>query len=244
MGMSAMGLALFSEMLKHTRLGVSPRSVLAFGYPDILASPEQIRQIFGQDVFEKLVFRADSADIIRWHNASDITDRVVDTFSLFSTLGLRLEVSDVVEARGGEVIIDLNHPCSASLHGRYDVLLDSGTLEHCFNIAQAAKNMAELVRIGGCILHGNPMNMYNHGFYNLNPTWYADFYGDNGFDVLYLRAEENPLRAPAFHDVPRYNRFQLDVKDVTLSCIVRKVESRSIVWPVQTKYKNNPTLKI
>jgi hypothetical protein len=208
-----------------------------------LVSPEQIRQILGDDVFRKLTFRADSADILRWHNASDITDRVVESSSLFSALGMQLEVSDITEARGGELILDLNEPCDPSLHRRYDLLVDSGTLEHCFNIGQAAKNMACMAALGGYIWHGNPLNMLNHGFYNLNPTWYADFYTENGFELLYLKAASGSRLSPKIYDVPAYKRFGGVPEDTCLDCIVKKQEEKPLVWPVQTKYKNNPTLK-
>lgn len=245
MGMSAFGVALLAQVLRHMGpVNNCERVALAFGYPDILASPAQLRELFGEQVFAKLTFRQDSAEIIRWHRAEDVTDCVVESASLFAALDIRLEVSDIIEARGGEVILDLNHACDPILHQRYDLLIDSGTLEHCFNIGQAVRNMVRMAKVGGYIFHGNPLNMYNHGFYNLNPTWYADFYQDNGFEILYLKAVSGNLRQAQTHDVPYFERFADLPADSTLSCIVKKHHEMPVRWPVQTKYKNNPTLKI
>ena len=62
-------------------------------------------------------------------------------------------------------------------------MIDAGTIEHCFNIAQAILNAAQAVAPGGHVFHAPPMTMLNHGFYNLNPTLFHDFYGQNGWTV-------------------------------------------------------------
>lgn len=85
--------------------------------------------------------------------------------------------------------------------------------------------------------------MLNHGLYNLYPTWYADFYRENGFELLYLKAVSGNLRVPQVHEVPAYDRFRGIPEDSALSCIVKKRNEKPLAWPVQTKYKNNPTLK-
>jgi hypothetical protein len=244
MGISLFGIALLAQTQKHMGPAEGERVALALGYPDILASPTQLHELLGKDVFDRLTFREDSADILRWHRAEDITDTVVESGSLFTAWQMKLEVGDIVNARGGEFILDLNQPCAPALHARYDLLLDFGTIEHCFNIGQAAKNIAMMTKIGGYIIHGSPLNMLNHGFYNLCPTWFADFYNDNGFDFLYLKAVSGNLRNPRVHEVPPFNRFIGIPEDSTLLCIVKKRQESPIIWPLQTKYKNNPTLKI
>ncbi|MFT3752552.1 MAG: hypothetical protein QM800_06625 [Paludibacter sp.] len=243
MGMSNQGLKLLNSIIRDMAPSGELRRVLALGYPDILASPAELLDTLGPQIFERLQFREDAAEIIAWHKVGDLTDRIASTESLFTAWGMELEVSDIVEARGGELILDLNEPCAEHLHGRYHLIIDSGTLEHCFNIGQAARNVANLTAVGGYILHGNPLNMLNHGFYNLNPTWYADFYQDNGFDIVYLKAMSGTLRDAKVHEVPMYKRFVDVPADSTMNCIVRKRRQRPVRWPVQTKYKRNPTLK-
>lgn len=149
MAISAFGLHLLAQIQQDMVPLSRQRLVLAFGYPDILASPEQIRQLFGDDMFRRITFRPDSAKVIQWHKAEDTTDQIVETTSLFAAQGMQLEVSDIAEARGGEFVLDLNYPCNPALHGRYDLLVDSGTLKHCFNIGQTARNMARMVGVGG-----------------------------------------------------------------------------------------------
>jgi hypothetical protein len=99
------------------------------------------------------------------------------------------------------------------------------------------------VALEGFVMHGNPLNMYNHGFYNLNPTWYHDFYEANGFAVesahiVVDSISETPRVAPA----PALKRFYGIPDDATLLVIARRKAVTPMKWPVQSKYRNNPTL--
>ena len=82
---------------------------------------------------------------------------------LGETIGIELDVYDITTERGFEIKTDLNFPLI--LEKSYDIVIDIGTLEHCFNIGQALMNMASLVGEKGFILHENPYNWGNHGFY-------------------------------------------------------------------------------
>jgi len=243
MSLIPLTLDLIGTILKNVEKADCPsRKVASLGYPDILAHEDQIRAIFGDSVADSLEFRTDSAEILRWHNAGHKTNRVVDAASLFRALGWTLEVLDIVTARGGEIIHDLNLPIPAELTGRYALVIDAGTLEHCFNIGQAAQNIAAMVALGGAVMHGNPLNMFNHGFYNLNPTWYHDFYGENGFVIEYLNLVSNAVDAPQLAGVPPYQRFGGVPDNCTLLVVARRAELRAISWPVQRKYRDNPNL--
>jgi hypothetical protein len=243
-------MALPAEALRFVRLGLQAaeraqcesQCVLSLGYPDILASTEQIAALFGAETARALDFRPDSAEIGRWHGLG--TDaRIPESAHFMALLGYDLEVLDVVEARGGELLLDLNEPVPARLHRRYALIIDPGTLEHCFNIAQAASNLAQMVAPGGCVFHGNPLNMYNHGFYNLNPTWYRDFYAANGFEIEQMIGVADPARAPKRFDVPPTRRFGGAPENASLYVLARRVADTPIRWPTQSKYVANPTLK-
>jgi SAM-dependent methyltransferase len=160
---------------------------------------------------------------------------VPDAESLFELFGVSLDVYDIVKERGSEIVLDLNEPYPENSQEQYDYVLDVGTLEHCFNVAQAGKNMAGLLRVGGIILHENPFNWGNHGFYGLNPTWYHDFYTDNGFEILEIALLPRgcePLTPP------QTKRFGFTEVEANLLAIARRVEVKPFVWPVQTKYRS------
>lgn len=225
-----------------TREGQKLR-VLSLGYPDILAGKTSIGEIFGTAVGDQIKIRTDSKAILGWHNLQSKIDAVPDSMHLFELLGCELEVVDIEAARGNEIILNLNDPCSDQYHERYDLILDAGTLEHCFNIAQAMKNIAQMVSVGGYIMQGNPLNWYNHGFYNLNPTFYHDFYGQNGFRIIWYEAVINATSEPQTYTLPPYDRFQGPPPNATNLVISQREKAEDIIWPIQTKYRNNPTLK-
>ena len=131
--------------------------VLSLGYPDLLVSPESIQEMFGY-------MPSKFTDANKWHG---FKDPLPDTEELFDHLGAKLTVVDFTKDRGMETIADLNYPQE---FGKFDLVIDPGTLEHCFNIAQAFVNAAASVKVGGRIFHLSPMTMINHGFYNLCPT--------------------------------------------------------------------------
>lgn len=224
------------------RAGCESQRVLSLGYPDILASPEQLGALIGAELVPQLRFRQDSGAIARWHQVADAGAKVVEAEHFFALLGYDLEVLDIAQARGGEILHDLNQPVPASLHRRYALVIDPGTLEHCFEIAQAAKNIVEMVAAGGCVFHGNPLNMYNHGFYNLSPTWYHDFYAANGFAVERLQVVADPAGAMKRFEVPATARFAGMPENCALYVLARKTADVPVRWPLQSKYVSNPGL--
>ena len=200
--------------------------IASLGYPDIIAEiPES----------PGLAYRQDSKAICKRHGME--YRPIPDAHSFFGAYGCKLDVYDIVKERGCEIILDLNERVDPILRAfNYDIVLDVGTLEHVFHIGQAIKNMADMVKAGGYIIHENPFNCGNHGFYNLNPTFYADFYEANGFEIIELSlANRNGMKAPA----PRGARFRFTEAEVNTFCIAKRVSMQSFVWPVQSKYKNS-----
>ena len=157
---------------------------------------------------------------------------------LFAALGLQLDCIDVRAPRGIERIVDLNAPLPDDLRGRYRLVIDPGTIEHCFNIGQAMLNVARAIEVGGYIVHVNPLSMFNHGFYNLNPTFYYDFYGQNGFELLFMNGIAKSDGPAPFFDVAPVRRFNNVPEDSAMVVIAKRRDTRDIVWPVQSKYRS------
>lgn len=224
------------------RTGCKSTRIVSLGYPDILADDEDLSHVFAEDILGKLRFRDDSDRILRWHRMENRLRRVPEAESLFEALGFQLDVIDITAARGNEIILDLNDPVPYPYLQRYAIVLDSGTVEHCFNIGQAIRNIAGMVALGGASIHGNPLNMFNHGFYNLNPTWYHDFYEANGFVVEYLRAAHASTGGTRLLEIPAYSRFSGLPENCTLIAVARRDHLAEFRWPVQTKYRENPDL--
>jgi hypothetical protein len=98
---------------------------------------------------------------------------------------------DVSDYEKPNFVIDLNKAMAGWALGlqNYDVIYDGGTLEHVFHLPNALANIHDMLAVGGCIIHANPVNGYvDHGFYQLSPTFFYDYYTANGYrvEVCYL----------------------------------------------------------
>jgi hypothetical protein len=118
-------------------------------------------------------------------NTSDVA--VLRTLGAAEVLAL-----DCADFEGAELVHDLNLPVPPDWHGRFDGILDSGTLEHVFDVPTALANVAGMLRVGGRTIHISPCNNFaNHGFYQFSPTLLADYYQANAFaDLRVFVAEE------------------------------------------------------
>jgi SAM-dependent methyltransferase len=97
--------------------------------------------------------------------------------------------------------LDLNQPLPAELRGRFDALIDGGTLEHVFDVRRALANYMTLVRPGGHVfLYVPANNVYGHGFYQFSSElFFRVFAPENGFEVRELLAIEAPLLGRSRH---------------------------------------------
>jgi hypothetical protein len=109
-------------------------------------------------------------------------------------------------------------------------VIDPGTLEHCFNIGQAMMNAANAVKPGGRIFHISPMTMVNHGFYNLCPTMFHDFYQQNGWEM-----ESFAVVAMADPVCTMTDRFTT-AQEHLIRAVAKRKTGAALHFPIQSKY--------
>lgn len=192
---------------------------LSAGYPDLLVE------------FHDAPIRPDSDAVRFMHN---FQHPVADSIAVFREMGLELEVIDRAVYQGCERIFDLNegelqYP---AIFDKYDLVIDPGTSEHCFNIPQALVNLADAVKVGGVISQALPMAMFNHGYWNVNPVALIDFYELNGFAIeRFLIRHDEELFEPK---VSERGRRMTAVPDGAVNLILaRRLERRAFRWPQQ-----------
>lgn len=144
-------------------------------------------------------------------------------------LGFRhVVIVDVNDYEGCDRILDLNEAQSWSEEA--DLVIDPGTLEHCFNIAEAIKNVARVLRPGGIAWHNSPLNWVDHGFYNLSPTFFHEFYMNNGFSQVqfWLRTpDKEPVK------IGHPSKIALDKNHWLLLTVAKKCTTVSYHNPFQ-----------
>ncbi len=216
----------------------TPIKLLSLGYPDLLLPTKSVEEIFGKGIADKLAYREDSERIIKWHGQQGKLDKIIDAEQFLGLINIELHSIDIVKDRGSERIVDLNEPLPEDMVGQYDIVLDGGTTEHCFNIGQALKNVAMMARVGGYIIQGNGLNNYNHAFYGICPTAYYDLYTQNAFHIVFMRGftrKSSPI-FPEMFDIPPVQQFHSIPELSGVLVVAEKTKDAPIVWPMQSKY--------
>lgn len=106
------------------------------------------------------------------------------TTELAHALGFSKCVSIDYNGRA-DLNLDLNYPVPETLHNCADMLYDGGVLEHVANIGAAWQSIVAMTKVGGIVIHCNPLCCYGDSYYGLDPSVFRDVYESNGFKTLY-----------------------------------------------------------
>jgi len=113
------------------------------------------------------------------------------------------------------------------------LVINPGTLEHCFDVATATFNAWRAVKVGGALLNVAPVTMVNHGFWNVNPTAVYDFAEANGGAVVRAVARDRQWN---FVPVEPSKRYALP-PDCVLYALVLKYADVPERIPTQRRYQ-------
>jgi SAM-dependent methyltransferase len=227
-----------------------PYKFLFLAYIDVHAPDQYYTHNHGSDALSKLEKRPNTENLKKIHgcgNEVSIVPTLKSAIELIFNGEVEFDVFDFEIYEGSEIRMDLNDPVPKEYHQRYDAVIDQGTTEHIFDYPQVLRNCATLVKEKGYIFHGVPMNLPNHGFYNISPTLYYDFYGDNGFTGVYcmgkgwgVNSDGNKVLIEAkIHEHERFSLASLKGIELILYYIARKdKEVKQFVNPIQRKYRD------
>ncbi|HLC49308.1 MAG TPA: hypothetical protein VJI96_02920 [Candidatus Andersenbacteria bacterium] len=161
--------------------------VLTIGRQCVYATVEDITTMLREEnltVHPLPSTQSTATNIPAWKNTPNeqyTSDQVF--FQLLT--GLPVAALDVSAYEGAEYVWDLNNPVPDDWTHKFGTVIDSGSLEHVFNIKQALINMNRLTAPHGKIIHITPANNYlEHGFFQFSPTLFIDYYSVNNFEKL------------------------------------------------------------
>lgn len=148
--------------------------------------------------------------------------------------------------------VNLNEPLADRFTNGYDWVIDSGTLYCCFDIATAWRNILNMVKPQGVVMHtSNLVGFFGRGFYSLSPALFYEFYLANGFEIevmatrtrthgtawtpiqpghTYLQHADD--RLVQFTDQSRVAYTPQVPNDALLCCVARKVKEVPFTKPV------------
>ncbi len=227
-----------------------PYKFLFLAYNDVHAPDQYYIDHYGKDALSKLEKRPNTNRLKAIHGCGDDVSLVPTMKSVIQLIfkgEVEFDIFDFEIYEGSEIRIDLNDPVPEKFHQQYDAVVDQGTTEHIFDYPQVLRNCATLVKKNGYIFHGVPMNLPNHGFYNISPTLYYDFYEDNGFTSVYCQGKcvvkkKDGSKALININMHKHQRFSLaEFKglEIILYYVVKKrTQVTQYVNPIQRKYRN------
>lgn len=169
-----MGLALPVVRLLVDRFRPRERggAVLTLGVQEIGASAEEVDHLLAGRTLDGPI-------------ATLPGSRAISADLFFSRMGFaEYQSLDLYGSEGASIIHDLSQPVPHQWRGRFDLVVDGGTIEHIFDIAASLRGIVSLLKPGGMALHVSPVSGWeNHGFYSINPKLLDRFYRANGFKI-------------------------------------------------------------
>ena len=174
----------------------------------------------------------------KWHEKlfrDKLGSKIIDTY-------------DYSDYEGANKIFDLNKPINTSK--KYDTVIDFGSSEHVFNVAQSLKNIIKLTKINGLIIHALPANnTCGHGLYQFSPELFLNLYSEcNGFsetEVFVVNYSKLKLRyVTKLNSLSPGQRLRIRTKnEIGLWVITKKVKEMKNLDVYQKSYeydwKNN-----
>lgn len=173
------------------------------------------------------------------------------TFFKSFTPEASLDVMDVTDYEGANIIHDLCEPIPQNLCGTYDVIFNGSILDNIFDPAQAMRNMTRMLAPGGRVIHIEMASNYAFEYLIYSTDWFLDYYVLNNFRdcriyVCTFKDAEEMVNGPwdVYTYMPKpngdaYSLRSLGYQQAVVIAIAEKGEdSRFDANPVQWCYRN------
>lgn len=162
----------------------------------------------------------------------------VNDVTLFSAFGsTHLDVMDITDREGANIIHNPCQPVPEILIGQYDVIFDGGVLDNVFDPAQVLRNISRLLSADGRVIHLEMASDLVVESWVYSTDWFLDYYVVNKFRdcriyVCTCENEEQLLHGPwrVYAYMPRpdgtpFSLLDLQFKQAVLVVVAEKQSS-------------------
>lgn len=178
-------------------LGVSFERTLTLGHQGIFCAPAKFK-----GAVRDFGIPATQEEIDRCFSHEPMGPLYADGFFRFlgATETASVDHSDFEDAT---LLHDLNERFPENVRGRFDLVVDGGTLEHVFDFPAALRNCLELLRVGGHFVAFTPAaGQMGHGFYQFSPElFFRVFSAENGFAIRKIVLYDGSRQQAPFYEV-------------------------------------------
>lgn len=180
MGLTSNILKDFIELQDYIKADKTQAKCLAIGTIDFWADYKTIKEcsinnISKQEYLEHIAIPPKSE--LFYASCKEMMARIFSHFgySLYEELDIN---------QRADIVFDLNKPITDNLKEKYDLIWDTGSVEHIMNVNQVFQNIVDMVKPGGKILHTQGIgDQTNFGYWTISPNFFIDFYTNNGFSI-------------------------------------------------------------
>lgn len=135
--------------------------------------------------------------------------------------------------------LDLNAP--VDLGKQFGLVINHGTAEHIFNIAQVFKTMHDHCLTDGLMIHESPFTDWiDHGFYCLQPTLFYDLAAANAYEIVLVAVEhiesQTVIRLESRDHVTNLAKAGELPRNAMLFVVFRKLADEPFAIPMQGYY--------
>ncbi len=100
-----------------------------------------------------------------------------------------------IDMNGSEAALRLDLNTIDTIGQTFGIVINHGTAEHIFNIANVFRLMHDHCEVDGWMIHDAPLKGWiDHGFYCLQPTLFYDIAGANNYEIASVAIHECKTR--------------------------------------------------
>lgn len=198
----------------HERYKLSG-DILTLGVADVHGTYEEMEQIFRQEGFPYSPVEPQNRRISLTKRQCEFSllfghSKFMHQNDLFKMQGFqRIESMDAFDNESPTYIQDLNTPVLESLHGKFDVIMDFGTLDHVYDMRMAIANIVNMLKVGGVVMIYDAMiGWHNQSLYNFQPPFFFDTFRAYGFTDMELFIHYYPKYGHGRKSKTEWREFQ------------------------------------
>jgi len=155
---------------------------LFFGRSTVLIEPDELSALFHLLGLRPASNTVEIDTVTK--AARDYPDKKFVTDSTFYRwLGVeRIDVADVSDYEGANIVHNICDPLPSNLVGQYDFIFNSSVLDNVFDPAAALRHMTAALKPGGRIFHIEMGSPDCFPYLIFTPGWFQDYYAINDFE--------------------------------------------------------------
>lgn len=227
----------FMKLVFDLRLNIPEigNSVVEIGAQDVCAAKEVIRQVY----FDHVQGRSEQSD-----GSNIFGKEKYYAEDIYALAGFNHYVCIDACGNNNAIVYDLNNDLNSyySFQETFDLVTNLGTSEHVFNQFSVFKNLHDLCKIGGVMIHALPMQgNVNHGFFNYHPRFIADLAAANNYEILKLAFTVDYKSQLIEYTQDAFKKW--DSHDVLFYAVLRKLSDSEFNIPFDGMFASINRLK-